>query len=101
MSYTKGPWIRMSDDHREKNSAGDGSINGPNGEIVAMGCWHNDSTAGLVIDNPADEALILAAPALLEAAQQVIDTYGWSMDAWETLKAAVEQALDPSPTPDQ
>ncbi len=71
MSYTKGPWVRTPEDHHGYQSAG-GSIDGPNGEIVAMGCWHNDSTAGLEIDNPADEALLLAAPALLEAAQQVL-----------------------------
>ena len=94
MSYTKGPWTRMPDSHRRP--AGDGSIDGPNGEIVAMGCWHNDSTAGLAIDNPADEALILAAPALLGAAEQVLDGWGhsgWYSDRRRALTAAVDQAL--------
>ena len=93
MSYTKGPWTRMPDDHQ--GSAGDGSIDGPSGEIVVMGCWHNDSTAGLEIDNPADEALILAAPALLEAARQALD--GWDSDRRRALTAAVEQALVEKP----
>ena len=96
MSYTKGPWERVPETGKDYVYDG-GSIKGPggDGQIVAYGVWHNDSTAGLEIDNPADEALILAAPALLEAAQQVIGTQLQRDNeaAFDALTAAVAQAL--------
>ena len=87
MSYTKGPWRRE-----------DWAIVSQNETPVAWAAWHNDSTAGLVID-PADEALILGAPSLLEAAQQVLGTQPQrdNETAFGALREAVRQALGDTP----
>ncbi len=97
VSYTKGPWRR--------------SPHAPNGgtierfvevreikgtpydyAIPVAAVMHVDPDNGGDAVFRAVGDLILAAPALLEAAQQVIEHYG--PDAWlNELTAAVEQAL--------
>jgi hypothetical protein len=84
MSFTPGPWEweRDGDEdgmliNRELYDAWQRKRAPQEGEfpIVLIGVWHNDSTAGVSVHNPADARLIAAAPDLFELARAVVNHF--------------------------
>ena len=101
MSYTKGPWriaeakpySSVIEKYLGRKEMMGVEIDDSYSIAQVMGLEEKHGGRDTMLDNT---RLVAAAPALLEAAQQVLEHYG--PDAWlDELTAAVEQALGDTP----